>query len=366
MNTKSARRQPGAAHADRLSRMRSAIADARVDAFLVLDRMDQYWLTGFTGEDGGVIVTADQVVLLTDGRFGENADTEAPYARKVLRKKRSVEETVAELRRLRARRVGFEPAHLNVGAFAELRKLGNGMTFKAVSGVVSAMRQLKDAGEIEVIRHAIDVAQRALHATRSAIKPGETERSIAALLEFEMRRLGADEAAFGTIVACGPNGSLPHYRAGDRKIADNDCVLVDWGARCDWYVSDLTRVIWTGSIPAELGKVHRIVKEAHDRAVAAVRAGARASAVDRAARQHIHKAGFGKQFTHSVGHAIGLNVHEAPGLRKLSKDVLKAGMVVTIEPGIYLPGIGGVRVESDVLVTANGPEVLSTLPLDVP
>ncbi len=356
---------PSATHQARIARVRQALTANRIDAYLVVSHVEQYWLTGFSGEDGGAIVTPDRIVLLTDSRFDQTADLEAPYARKVLRKKRSPDVTVRELRRVGAARVGFDPAHLSVAVFAELRKLGKGITFKPVSGVIARLREVKDASEIAAIRSSIRIAEDALKNILSEVKPGRTERAVAADLEYAMRELGADEPAFGTIVACGPNSSLPHYRAGDRVIANDDCVLIDWGARSGWYVSDLTRVIWTGSIPSRLGKAHAIVKAAHDKAVAAVRAGVSAASVDRAARQHIRNAGFDKEFTHSVGHAIGLAVHEAPGLRKTSRERLKAGMVVTIEPGIYLPGIGGVRVESDVLVTENGCEVLSSLPLDI-
>lgn len=179
-----------------------------------------------------------------------------------------------------------------------------------------------------------------------------------------MQADGAQEVAFRPIVASGPNASLPHYEPGMAAITRGVGVLIDWGARVDGYVSDLTRVLWPGSIPPQWVKAYEVVRAAHAKAIAAIRPGVRASAVDRAARRHIDETGFKGRFTHSVGHGIGLQVHESPGLRRKATERLQPGMVVTIEPGVYLPGEGGIRIEDDVLVTATGCEVLSSLPTD--
>ncbi|TWT44116.1 putative peptidase [Phycisphaerae bacterium RAS1] len=350
-------------HAARLASVREDLSKKKLDALLVQNRADQYWLTGFTGEDGFVILSHKHVVLLTDGRFDETADREAPWARKVIRQKRTADETVRELKRMKIGRLGFEPSHMSVLAFGELKKLAKSSRLVAASGIIRTRRLIKDAREVTLIRNAIHAAEEAFRRVRHDIRPGMTEREVAAKLIYEMHVLGASEPAFGPIVAAGPNASLPHYEAGNRRISRGEPVLIDWGARVNWYVSDLTRVIWLDSIPPKSREILDVVRAAHDRAIAVIRPGVSAAAVDNAARAYIRKSGYGKQFRHSVGHGIGLDVHEGPGLRKTNKDPLKAGMVVTIEPGIYLPGVGGARIESDVLVTERGCEILSTLPL---
>ena len=347
---------------DRIARVRDQIQRHKLDGYLVSDRMDQIWLTGFTGESGAVLVTERQVVLLTDGRFDETAEKEAPWARKVVRKKRSPDVTARELRRYRLSRVGFDPQHVNVTTYAGLRSAAKPTRMVSTTDLIGVMRLIKDASEIAKIRRSIDIAERVFRRIKSWMRPGMTERSIAAKLTFEMQSAGAQGSAFTPIVAVGANGSLPHYEPGDTKVTASDGVLIDWGARCDWYISDLTRMIWPGSVPRRMAKVQAVVAEAHDTAIAAIRAGITAGRVDAAARRVITKAGFGTRFTHALGHGIGLDVHEAPRVGKESDTVLQSGMIVTIEPGVYLPGVGGVRLESDVLVTDGGAEVLSSLP----
>lgn len=360
MSTKSS---PNSTHADRISRFRAKLEEKKLDAFLIVNRMDQFWLTGFTGEDGQVLVTRDRVVLLTDGRFDETAQTECPWARRVLRTKRGPEWTVKEIKRQRVSKIGFEPTHLNVFWFTELAKAIKPAKLISAGGLISTLRAEKDAAEVSAIRRAIEIAQRAYESVTSKITVGTTEAQLAARLTFEMQSLGAQGSAFPPIVAFGAAGSLPHYEPTDRMFDGNQAVLIDWGCRSGWYVSDLTRMIWPSSIPPKLGKARDAVRAAHDAAIAAIRPGAKASAIDRVAREQIRKFGFDKEFSHALGHGIGLDVHESPRLGKKSADVLRVGTVVTVEPGVYLPGIGGVRLEDDVLVTATGCEVLSSLPL---
>jgi Xaa-Pro aminopeptidase len=347
---------------DRVARLRAGMTRRKLDGYLVQNRMDQYWLTGFTGEDGYVLVTAHAVVLLTDGRFDEAADIQAPWARKVLRKIRTPERTAKVIRRHKLKCLGFDPGHLNVAEFASLRKHLKPTMLSSASGLILDMRLQKDEGEVAAIRKAIRVAEKAFTKVVKWIRPGVRESHISARLAYEMQCLGAQEVPFPTIVATGANASLPHYESGDAVVKENEGILIDWGARVNWYISDLTRMIWPGRAPREIGKIHRIVKEAHDQAIALVKPGVKASAVDRIARRVIEKAGYGRQFNHATGHGIGLDVHEAPRVGKGTDILLKPGMVITIEPGIYLPGKGGVRLEDDVLVTETGYQVLSTLP----
>lgn len=357
-----ARVVPGETHARRIATLRNRMREAKVDTYMVCDRMDQYWLTGFTGEDGYVLVTDAEICLLTDGRFDETAAHEAPWARKIVRKNRGPEATIKELKRLKTKRLGFDPDHLSVRKWAELNKLAKGAKLISASGLIGEMRQIKDADEVARIRKAIRIAEAAYERVRKWLRPGLSERQVAAQLQLQIQELGGQGPAFHPIVAVGAGGSLPHYEPGDRLLNEREGILIDWGARADWYISDLTRTEWLGTIPPQLKDVYNIVLEAHDRAIAVIKPGISASKVDATAREFIAKSGYGKNFNHSVGHGIGLNVHEAPGLRRQAKDKLKAGMVVTIEPGIYLPGIGGVRIEDDVLVTETGCEVLSSRP----
>jgi Xaa-Pro aminopeptidase len=337
------------------------MARRKLDGYLVQNRMDQYWLTGFTGEDGFVLVTARAVVLLTDGRFDEAADLQTPWARKVLRKIRTPDRTAKEIRRHKLKRLGFDPGHLSVGEFTALRKHLRPTQLAGASAVILDMRLQKDAGEVAAIRAAIRVAERAFRKVVNWIRPGVTESQISARLVYEMQGLGAQEAAFPTIVAVGPNASLPHYEPGRGVVKKNEGILIDWGARVNWYISDLTRMVWPAGTPREMARIQRIVKDAHDQAIACVKPGVKTSAVDRAARRVIEKAGYGPQFSHALGHGIGLDVHEAPRVGKETDILLKPGMVITIEPGIYVAGKGGVRLEDDVLVTETGHEVLSSL-----
>ncbi|WP_320046847.1 Xaa-Pro peptidase family protein [uncultured Ilyobacter sp.] len=352
-----------ALYADRIKRVRAEMEAKKLDGYLVQDRKDQYWLTGFTGEDGYVLVTKKEVALLTDGRFDEAANIQAPWAVKVLREQRTPERTAKELKARRLKRVGFDPDHFTVADFTGTRKAARPVQLIAASGLVLGMRQCKDKGEVDAIVKAIRVSEKAFKKTAKWIKVGMTESDIAAKLAYEMQRLGAKDVSFPTIVAVGPNGALPHYETGDRKVTKNSPILIDWGAEVDWYVSDLTRMIWPGSIPRELAKVNKIVTEAHDAAIAAIKPGVTAHEIDAIARKIITKAGYGSCFNHATGHGMGLDVHEAPRVGKGTNVKLEPGMVITIEPGIYLPGKGGVRLEDDILVTETGSQVLSELPL---
>jgi Xaa-Pro aminopeptidase len=349
----------------RINKLREEMSRRKLDGYLIQDRMDQYWLTGFTGEDGAVLVTQRAVHLLTDGRFDEAADREAPYARKILRKKRSPEETAKQFRQARVIRVGFNRDHMTVGDFDALRKAAAPIKLAPTDSLIRPHRALKDAGEVERLRVAIRVAEQAFQTLRHWLRPGLTEREIAAQLAFEMQKLGAQGETFPAIVAAGPSSSLPHYEPGAARLEADQILLIDWGARVDWYGSDLTRVVWLGKLSAQLRQIFDVVRQAHDRAIEAVRPGIKAKAVDRVARDVITKAGYGKRFNHGLGHGLGIVAHESPRVAKTSTDVLQAGMVITIEPGIYLPGIGGVRIEDDVLVTETGYEVLSSLPVEL-
>ncbi len=339
----------------------------RLEGLLVTDRMDQLYLTGFTGEDGAALVTPRGVTLLTDGRFTEAAAVEAPWARAAVRKSGTLPEAIARaIGRLRLGRVGFDPSRVSVATHRAIGKAlrtgGRSSRLTAVTGIVEKLRVCKDADEVAATRRAIAVAEAAFKATLRTVRVGQTEREVAARLEYEMKKRGASAAAFDLIVAEGPNAALPHAHAGDRKIKSGSAVLCDWGAVVDHYRSDLTRVFFVDRVPPKIRRIYAVVLEAQLRGIAGVRAGVRMCDADAAARRHIANCGFGKEFGHSLGHGLGLDIHEPPRLARRLTDRLEAGMIVTVEPGVYLPGVGGVRIEDDVLVTADGCEVLSSLP----
>jgi Xaa-Pro aminopeptidase len=358
-----ARLLPPEPYLSRINNLRSELARRKLGGYLVQDRMDQIWLTGFTGEDGFTVVTSRAVVLLTDGRFDEAATREAPYARKVLRKKRDPASTSREIGKLKLERLGFNPDQMTVSAHTAYKKHLAPTRLVATDDLITPLRARKDGGEVERMKVAIRVAEQAFERLRGWLRPGVSEREIAAQLVYEMQKLGAQGESFPTIVAVGPNSALPHYEPGDRPLTESEPLLVDWGAKVNWYGSDLTRVIWLGSIPPQLRKVFDIVREAHDRAIEAVRPGMKAHDLDHVARQIIEQAGYGERFNHALGHGLGIVCHEVPRIGKGTEARLQPGMIITIEPGIYLPGLGGVRLEDDVLVTESGYEVLSSLPV---
>ncbi len=239
---------------------------------------------------------------------------------------------------------------------------------KSVSGVMYELRAVKDDLEVKAIRRAVSIAQKAFKQLFGlGVKGwvGRSESDIAGQLEYFMRLSGAQGASFDTIVAAGPNGSKPHYRPGTRVIRRNEPVLIDWGAVVGGYCSDLTRVVFTGKIPPKVVEVYEVVLRAQKAGISAIRAGVACKSADKAARDVIDAAGYGDNFIHSLGHGIGRFVHEVPSLAGANKARLRSGMVVTVEPGIYLPGIGGVRIEDDILVTGDGPRRLSTLRRDI-
>ena len=349
----------------RLDRARVMLADKNIDAFLVTNRMDHYYLTGFSGEDSAVLITGRGVHVITDGRFETSSKAEVGWARRHFRKRLLAEEIGNVCRKLKLKKLHIQPGAVTVADQQELRRRVKPTRLANAPDILGQLRRIKDREEIKVTRQAIRVAEEAFQATRKSIRAGQTERQIAARLEYEMQKRGATGCAFPSIVAEGPNAALPHAVPGARKVRKGSAILVDWGAIYDFYRSDLTRMIFVGSIPPRIRKIYGIVLEAQEKAIEAVKPGERMCDVDAVARRHIKKCGYGKYFGHGLGHGLGLNTHEPPRLSWMSDEKLAAGMVVTVEPGIYLPGIGGVRIEDDVVVTDSGCEVLTTFSKDI-
>lgn len=355
-------------HQSRRSRLISAIKKAQLDLLIVSHPPNVTYLTGFTGDATHLLIGPKKTVLVSDSRFETQIADECPgLAAEIRTAKTTTADFLADiLKKSGLSRIGFESAYTTVGTFDDLKEKLAGISLTASSGLVEELRQIKDSEEITAIREAIYLAERGYAVLRSLLLPDMTEREAAHELEHAMRRFGALRAAFEPIIGVGPQSALPHYRAGLKPLGESPFVLIDWGAvEPGGYHSDLTRVIATSKIPPKLDKLHRVVMNARQAALDAIRPGVACHQVDAAARKVIEDAGFGKYFGHGLGHGIGLEIHESTRFSPLSKDTLQSGMVLTVEPGIYVPGFGGVRLEDDILVTREGYEVLSSVPLEL-
>ena len=348
----------------RRDRLRKVLRSADLPALLVSQEKNVTYLTGFTGEASWLLLSMNDAIVLSDGRFNEQLQRECPDLDAEIRfPPTTLPELVHRvLSRGKWSRLAFEADDLTVSTHTALKSQCPGQEWVPSQGLVESLREVKDAEEQAAIRRAIDVAERAFGVVRASLLGSQTEKDLADALDHQIRRFGGAGCCFEPIVGVGPNGALPHYRAGDTRLSSSPFVLIDWGARVAGYVSDLTRVLVTGRIPPKLERLYGVVLTAQLRAIEQIRPGALLENIDAAARWVIEKAGWGANFTHGLGHGIGLAVHEAPRLAVRQTRALKAGMVITVEPGIYLPGWGGIRIEDDVLVTRNGHEVLTSVP----
>lgn len=348
----------------RRDRLRKAIKRAGVDALLVTDFTNVTYLAGFTGDDSYLLVRCDGETVLSDPRYTTQLNEECPGVDLHIRPPGTtmLQSVVRVMRAARVGRLGVEADSMTVGVRDRIVEKLPRVTVNPTSGLVEKLRQIKDKHEIARLRKAVWQAEKAFAVLRSTLRPEMTEKDAADELEHQFRLFGAKDAAFPTIVAVGPRAALPHATPTRKRIGDGDFVLVDWGACEGLYRSDLTRVLVTGRIGPKFERIYRVVLEAQTRAIAAIRPGVSAHDVDHVARAVITKAGYGRRFRHGLGHGLGILVHEAPRLAVKNQTILKPGMVVTVEPGIYLPGWGGVRIEDDVLVTRTGHEVLTHVP----
>jgi Xaa-Pro aminopeptidase len=355
--------------ADELTRRTDAVREEmrrrKLDALVLTSEANVRYVSGFTGSESAVLLGKRSLVLVTDFRYVEEAEQTCPFATVRTHRRGLMQAAGAEARRRRMRRVGFDPGGLSVRAAKLLRGNSGSAKLLSRSGIVEKVRQYKAPLEVKAIRHCLGIAEKAYRSFWKRLKPGMTETDAAAELEYIMRRrLGAQGPSFETIVAFDEHASQPHAKPDAKKLRNSSIVLVDWGARAGFYNCDLTRTTPIGRIPRKFSAVRDIVLEAQRRAIGAMRPGVPFRAVDAVARDFIASEGYGRAFGHGLGHGVGLEIHEAPSLSERSKGRLEQGMVVTVEPGIYLPGEFGVRIEDMVLVTNSGAEVLSRLPRD--
>ena len=353
-------------HAERLTLLRASLASSALDALLVSSLPNVRYLTGFSGSNALVVVSAHECLLLTDFRYATQVKTEVAAAARVVIEPSSLWTRLwTELRELKDVQVlAFESAHVTHQESARL--VGDGADggawdWRPSVNLVEILRETKDASEIAAITAAVKIAEHALGRTLPQVRAGMTELAVAGILEHEMRTAGSEGFAFETIVAAGARSALPHARASSAEVKKGDLLLFDFGALHAGYCSDITRTFVVGqSADGRQAEIHGVVREANGSASAGVRVGMRGRDADALARHYIHRLGFGEAFGHSLGHGIGLEIHEAPRLAKTAESPMPAGAVVTIEPGIYLEGWGGVRIEDDVVLRAEGPEVLTT------
>ncbi len=352
----------------RRDKLRGIINSEEVDGLLVSTEKNVSYLTGFTGDSTWLLLTADSELLISDFRYVTQLEEECPGVDLYIRTSKTTltEALVEKVAERGLKRLGIEGHSMTTEVFNVLDKALESVELASVCWKVEELRAVKDDHEIQEIREAVRLAEKGFAYLQAILTPQVTEQQLAYELEHAVRNFGGDELSFHPIIAVGDRSAMPHYRPGKLKIADSPILLVDWGAQThSGYKSDLTRTMLTAAFPdPKFETVYRTVLEAQRLAIEAISPGVSCQKVDTVAREYIQNAGFGEYFDHGLGHGIGLDIHELPRFSQSSNAPLEAGMVVTVEPGIYLAGWGGVRIEDDVLVTECGCEVLSSVPKD--
>jgi Xaa-Pro aminopeptidase len=351
--------------AQRIAQVREAMTRKQLDALLISSLVSIRYLTGFTGSHALLIVTRDSVVFLSDIRYTQQAKEEVRNCSRIVITKIGLLEEASQQCLLRRHRTGFEAHQVTYATYRRLRTLFPASSFVSTTNLVEDVMLVKDEQEIEMMRRAARISDRAFREVVTMIRPGVREVEIGAEISYVQRMLGAERDAFEIIVASGARSAVPHARASDKKIRAGEMVVLDFGCVVNGYHADMTRTIAVGRVPQQLKRVYASVLDAQQLALSSVRAGIAASDLDAIARTRIANHGFGRFFNHSLGHGIGLSVHERPKVSELSKETLKAGSVITIEPGVYLSNIGGVRIEDEVVVRENGCEVLNAAPKEL-
>jgi len=342
--------------AKRLRAIRRDLNKKKIGCLIITKPANVTYATGFLGDDSWAIVAKGRVYLLTDSRYTEQAEKECPSCT-IIDRAGPMAEAVAKLLKERksVRTVTVEES-TPLGDFERLRRTVK-VRLRVAADVIESVRSIKDTSEIAAIRTAASISSQALEQTLPYIKPGVSESELAGMLDFQIRKLGARNS-FETIVAFGPNASRPHHQPGKRKLGKKDSVLIDFGARFKGYCSDITRCFAIGGMTSLYKRVYDVVEQAQAAAIKMIKAGVKITQVDAAARKVIDKSGL-PVYGHGTGHGLGLEIHESPFLKADAKGTLKAGQVITIEPGIYMPGKLGVRIEDDILVTETGYKILT-------
>lgn len=346
----------------RLEKLRKKLTERKVDGILVTSAVNRRYLSGFTGTSGYLLITEDRAVLFSDFRYKTQAPMQAPEFTFVEHGLKA-EETIAETARAQGiRKLAYEDRHLTVAAFRKYADAFQGIELEPAGHLVEQIRMVKDESELAILREACAIVDRAFQHMIGVLKPGMTEKEAALELEFFMRREGAAGTSFDTIMASGERSALPHGVASDRVLQAGDFVTMDYGAYFNGYCSDITRTVVLGAPTERHREIYDIVLEAQQAVLDGIRPGMTGREADKIARDIIKNHGYGDFFGHGTGHGIGLEIHEEPRLSVSGDIVLEPGMVVTVEPGIYLPDFGGVRIEDDIVMTENGAELLTHAP----
>jgi Xaa-Pro aminopeptidase len=335
------------------------LAELKVDALLVSSPANLRYLTDYAGSNGLLLITGSEQHFFTDPRYGSEA-TQKISCRVHISKTALIPAAAALIKRKRLKKIGFEAAWLRYEEYSKLKdELPLGYSLDPIGRVMEQQRMIKSAGEVEKIRRSVQANSEAYSRVLKRIKVGVREQDVAAELEFQMRMLGAEKPAFETIVAAGERSALPHSQPTARRFGENELLLIDMGASVDGYASDMTRVAYAGAPSKRISDLYKAVLDAQLTALNAVRPGVLASKVDAAARGVLKRHKLDREFLHSTGHGLGLEIHEPPRIGKKDQTRLEEGMVITIEPGVYIEGLGGIRIEDTVLVTSGGCEVLT-------
>ncbi len=350
--------------AERLNNIRNLVNEEDINALIISSSFNRRYLSGFRGSAGLLLISSEKALLVTDFRYVNQAREQAPHF-EVIRWQDDLYKSIAPIVEENGwKKLGFEAGQVIYSAFEEMKnKLPAEMV--PVKETAEKLRLVKDAGEIDVMRKGAGVLDRAFTMIIDRVKPGVTEKDLALELEMFLLKEGAEEKSFRFIVASGQRGALPHGMATEKELQDGELVTMDFGGIFDGYATDMTRTLAIGKISEQQKEIYDIVYKAQQEATAAVKPGVPVNAVDAVARDIIKEAGYGDYFGHGLGHGVGLEVHEEPRLNHLKTTELKPGMIVTIEPGIYLPDKGGVRIEDMVLVTEKGAESLTKSPREL-
>ncbi|MDF2631213.1 MAG: Xaa-Pro dipeptidase [Symbiobacteriaceae bacterium] len=350
----------------RLTKLRAAMAQRHVDAILVTKPENRVYLSGFTGSAGWLVITPNEALLLTDFRYTEQATAQAP-AFTIIKPETTAHVKIAELCSQHGlKMLGFEGDYMTMDDYTQYQSTLAGVELLSISGMVEGLRMFKDAEEVEIMSRAAAITDEVWRQILPKVKAGAVERDLAVEMEYLMKKLGGDGVAFDTICASGVRSSLPHGRASEKVIEQGDLVTFDFGAMYGGYCSDMTRTVMVGEPNEKQREIYGIVLEAQLRGVAACKPGMTDKELDAVCRDYIVEKGYGDKFGHGTGHGVGRFIHEGPRVGPLGKGVvLQPGMVVTIEPGIYLPGWGGVRIEDTVLITEDGCRRLTNSPKDL-
>lgn len=348
--------------ARRIDGVSQRMNESRLQGFLVTFLPNIRYLTGFTGSNAILFLRDGEGILITDNRYSIQASAEVKGVRTAITSGSLLEFLSGNRTVARRGKIGFESNTLTVAAFNKLRKILRGSQLIPTIGFIEGFRERKDANEISKIACAVEITDRVFNKILAILKPGIKELEVAAEITYWHRAYGAESEAFDPIVASGIRGALPHGRASEKALRKGEMVTLDMGCKVDGYHSDLTRTVCLGKPQGEMRGIYRVVLDAQKKALDCIVAGIPARKADRAARSHIAKSGYGRFFSHSLGHGLGLEVHEKPRVSGKTEEILQEDSVVTIEPGIYIPRLGGVRIEDDVVVRKDGCEILNKAP----